>query len=409
VKKLAILGIVALLLAMGLAVVAPVSAAPDIIEVPDDYGTIQAAIDAASTDDTIIVHAGTYTEDLTISAAKTNLELKPADGDAVTIQGVATEPWANFPLATPNIEILASGVKIHGFTIESPIVAADSYSSGIVLDGEDIEIYDNWFVSQGAVTGGWVVIQTYRDHVLGYDSDISGLNIHDNDFSETSGGLYVGVFINHTLTGTGTVYVEDNTFSGSIYQGIVTERSNTTIKGNTIDGSSVYGIIVMDWGTDTETSRDQNNVEITRNDISGFTKGILIGHSSGTQVLSNISVHKNTVDDNGIGIQVRSSDTDVAIHHNDVTNNDGDGISLAGDSDSIHHNTVTDNGGDGISVAGDSDSIHHNTVTDNLGYGIHLTATSNGNTVHHNTLSGNAAGNIGEIQDDGPNNKVFKN
>jgi len=405
VKKLAILGIVALLLVMGLAVVAPapVGAQTTWHVYPGD--SIQAAIDAASTDDTIIVHEGTYTEDLTISAAKTNLELKPADGDAVTIQGVATVLETNYPLCDPNINIIADGVKVHGFTIEHPdTTPGTNYASGMVVGAENVEISDNAFQvahwSQG--------IQTWRDANSPNDN-IAGLNIHDNAFTHKGdpvGGAhgYVGVWINHSTVTTGTVTIQDNVFTGDIIQGIYSERDNSTIQGNSLitdmgTTASHFGIGIGDYD-----GRAQSNVLITDNTVEGFQWGMRIGRSG--QTLTNISVHKNTVDDNGIGIQVRSSDTDVAIHHNAVTGNDGDGISLAGDTDSIHHNTVTGNGGDGISVAGDSDSIHHNTVTDNGGYGIHLTATSHDNTVHHNTLSGNTAG---EINNEGTNNKVFKN
>ena len=315
-KITAILLVVALAVSLGLVPATQVMAAEFYVGSGQTYATIQAAIDAAGADDTIVVHSGTYPEDLTIPASKTNLELKPNASDVVTIKGVSTLAWGNWPLAAPNIEILASGVKIHGFTIESPSVAATDYSSGIVLDGEDIEIYDNSFVAQGAAAGGSVAIQTYRDNVLGYNSDISGLEIHDNDFSETSGGEYVGVFINHTLTGTGTVYVQDNTFSGGIYQGIVTERSNTVIKGNTIEGSSVHGIIVMDWD-----SRVQANVEISCNIVSGFDYGILIGHSGDTQTLTDIDVTYNRVYGNDVGIKVRSSAGGVVVNYNNITGN----------------------------------------------------------------------------------------
>lgn len=294
---------------------------PRVINETQDTGHnyIQDAIDAANLGDTITVATGTYVEDLAIPVGLDDLELKSASSPI--IKGVTTLAWANWPLAAPNIEMLADGVKIHGFTIESPSVADGYYSSGMVLDGTDVEIYDNSFVSQGDGDGGCVVIQTYRDDVLGYNSDISGLDIHDNDFSGTPGGQYVGVFINHTLTGAGTVCVQNNTFSGNPYQGIVTERSNTTIKGNTLQGSSGTGIIAMDWD-----SRDQNNVEITGNDVSDFTKGILIGHSGDSQHMTNISVTENTVHDNDIGIQVSSAADGVVVNYNNIYGNSTYGV-----------------------------------------------------------------------------------
>lgn len=292
------------------------------------YYYIQAAIDDANPGDRIVAKAGMYQEDLVVN--KANLTLRSEAGAAVTtIKGIDTEPWGNWPLANPNIEILASGVKLHGFTIESPDVPDGNYSSGIVLDGTNVEIYDNNFVSIGAGDGGGVLIQTYRDDVLGYNSDISGLNIHDNHFSGTLVGGYVGVFINHTLTGSGTVLVQDNTFTGTPYQGVVTERSNTTISRNHIETGldyTGYGIIVMDWG-----QREQDNVLVTGNilkpsDSNGFAKGILIGHSSGNQPLSNIRVAHNTLYGSEIGVLVRSSADGVAVNYNNISDSNSHGV-----------------------------------------------------------------------------------
>jgi hypothetical protein len=74
--------------------------------------------------------------------------LKDTDDNAnrPVIKGIDTVPAADFPLAMPNIDIQADNVSIHGFIIESPEVAANEYSSGIVLTGRNIKIYDNHFV-----------------------------------------------------------------------------------------------------------------------------------------------------------------------------------------------------------------------------------------------------------------------
>jgi len=279
------------------------------------YPTIQAAIDDASPGDTITVASGTYEEDLVISVA--DLTLESQNGPALTkIKNIAVLPWANWPLASPNIEILAAGVTITGFTIESPNVPNGYYSSGTVLDGTNVEIYDNNFVSIGDGDGGCVVIQTYRDNVLGYNSDISGLNIHSNSLEGTPGGSYVGVFINHTLSGTGSVSIQDNTISGNPYQGVVTERSNTNVTGNSIAGSSGTGIIVMDWG-----ARDQNSVTITDNTLTNLTTGILVGDSANTQTLTDISITNNTIQNNDTAIKVRASANSVVANYNTIVGN----------------------------------------------------------------------------------------
>lgn len=288
----------------------------------DVYTNIQQAIDDASPGDTISVADGTYEEDLVINV--TNLTLESKNGPAVTIiKGVATLPWGSWPLAAPNIEILAAGVSINGFTIESPDVPDGNYSSGIVLDGTDVDINDNDFVSIGAGDGGCVVIQTYRDNVLGYNSDISGLNIHDNDFSGAPDG-YVGVFINHTLEGSGIVTVQDNTFTGNMYQGVVTERSNVVITGNTLTASgSGDAVILLDWGPsgDQSDSRELSNIAVTDNNIANFGRAMVVGNNIHTQVLTGISITNNDVTGNATGILVRSSADGVVANYNKITGN----------------------------------------------------------------------------------------
>ncbi|GAJ20774.1 unnamed protein product, partial [marine sediment metagenome] len=64
--------------------------------------------------------------------------LRPADAK---IKGVLEQDW---PTHTPAISILARGVKIHGFTIESPDYSrttGNPHSSGITVGAADVEIY----------------------------------------------------------------------------------------------------------------------------------------------------------------------------------------------------------------------------------------------------------------------------
>src|SRR3989344_7080078 len=101
------------------------------------YTTIQSAIAASSSGDIINVLPGTYTEDLIIDSSKTNIEIISSDKTTTKIKGVQYN--------SSNILVNASGVKIHGFTIESPDYLAGNYSNIMIIASSGIETYDNDF------------------------------------------------------------------------------------------------------------------------------------------------------------------------------------------------------------------------------------------------------------------------
>ena len=198
----------------------------------------------------------------------------------------------------------------------------------MVITGTDVEVSDNSFVSIGAGDGGCVVIQTYRDS----DNDISGLSIHDNTFGGTP-DVYVGVWINHTLTGSGAVTIANNAFSGNIYQGIVTERSNTVIRHNSLinDPNALakvgYGMIVMDWGPtgNKVDARPQDNVQIKDNTIANFKYGALIGNNLG-QTLTDVTLIKNVIRDVNTAVMIRSGADGVSLNFNNLIRADANAV-----------------------------------------------------------------------------------
>ncbi|MBW2976222.1 hypothetical protein KY347_02130 [Candidatus Woesearchaeota archaeon] len=307
----------------------------------EHYFYIQNAINAAVNGDTVNVGDGAYIEDLVIPEGKNNLELVGAGQDVTTIQGIAAT-------GAPNIQIhTVDGVKIHGFTIESPDLSDGSGSGGITFSGENIEIYDNKFISNFAHTNTYaIVMQTYRSQWVGEpwnlwkEHDVSGLNIHNNIFTDSGGSSdngYYGIWINRD-SGSGTATVKENTFSGTTRWGVVTERSNVLIQDNILDVTNGVrgGIAVMDFGdpntNDPEYNggfpRPQNNVQILGNTVKGFDggsswAGIVIGmpESDPDQDLANILVNYNAVQSNLRGIVVSSSADEVTVEYNEIAGN----------------------------------------------------------------------------------------
>ena len=320
---------------------------PTTYAVPLDYATIQAAIDVLATDGagphTINVSAGTYTEDLVIAddADLDGLTIAGAGAGSSIIEGVDNVAAVSFPLADPNIDILADGVTITGFTIQGPAPAAGFYASGIAIGGSNIQIDSNEILVPNASSTDDVSqgIQTYRDAANPTGGDVSGLTIWNNTFSSLGAGTvgYEAIFINHTLNdpaGVGAVNIDGNTITGDLLRGISTERSNVIISDNVIEttlprsgdaswvpGEALQAINVVDYST-----RAQQDVVISGNTIQGtsgggFTQGIRFGDGAGAQALTNVAVSNNFVNDSDQGILVRASAGAVTVTDNDVSGN----------------------------------------------------------------------------------------
>ena len=272
--------------------------------VPSVYGTIQAAIDASIAGDRVVVSNGTYVEDLSIPVGLSNLEIF-GEGSGTIIKGVLDVAVGSYPLAVPNIEILASGVKIHDFTIEGPDWALGRYVSGMVIGATNVEIYGNAFkvTSTDQLYVNYELSQGIQT-ILGVD--ISGLKIHDNTFSDLVAKPigYDGIYVNLDPGTLGT-YVEiyNNSFTGNIYRAILTERSKTTINANSVvndlapwDGTSGGWQGINVGGTNAGSVTD---VSVTNNTVkgSGVGKGFLYGLKfgyTGTS-FSNVTATNNSV------------------------------------------------------------------------------------------------------------------
>ena len=341
------------------------------------YTVLQSAIDDAQSGDIINVAAGTYTEDLSIPAIKSDLDIVGASAETTIIKGITNVPFGEFPLAMPNIEILGANISLHNFTIEGPDYEPGYYTSGLVIGGDNVEIYNNIFkvtnsddaefadVSQG--------IQTYKDGNA-EAGDLFGLNIHNNNFTSLGSGDYgyEGIYINHVPgdpNPTGIVTISNNQFTGHIMRAITSERSNTAISNNSIItdnlvNNTLQGINVKDYD-----GREQTNVTISDNTIKGFTTGLRTGSAS--QTLNNFSVSGNTIQDNNTGMSVVGTITvAIVIANNDVSNNIDKGIKLSDTSGTV---TIKDN-----TINGNCEGIY-----------IEESNTSADITVSHNSIANN--------------------
>jgi serine protease len=123
-----------------------VCAAQSTIRVPADRATIQSAILAASTGDTILVSPGTYRERIDFS--KKAVTLKSVSGPEVTIiDGGQAGPVVSF------IQGEGAGSVLQGFTIQGGL---GNEGGGITVQGSSPSILSNRIVNNASCAGGGI-------------------------------------------------------------------------------------------------------------------------------------------------------------------------------------------------------------------------------------------------------------
>ncbi|MFO1439738.1 MAG: hypothetical protein U1F81_15560 [Verrucomicrobiaceae bacterium] len=227
-----------------------------------DHTSIQAAVTAATTGDTIQVLPGTYTENVTINK---NLTLQSSGGRAVTtITGVSGLGALGTVLVTNNTTAVTIGGAGKGFTIigidngspglENAALYFQGGHTGVQVRDNDIQANgDVGLLSEfGVVISGWVV-----DGNIFSGKTFVGANPADNGFANQfttpnvprqlvvlgngGGNLATATatnitFTNNTISGTAGGLNTSNQEQGN--QLVTLDVANSTITGNTFSGTT---------------------------------------------------------------------------------------------------------------------------------------------------------------------------
>jgi len=178
----------------------------NIIRVPEDYPTIQEAIDAADPEATIIIAPGTYTESIVIDKP---LTIIGGTGSSTTFDGGGS-----------GIAVTITGDAASGTIVTNIVIT--SYDQGIFIDNSsDVKIYNNIMFYMG--DSGIALDGENADNNLIYSNTIYSNNIAIDVAESSTGNVIYGNTISENQVGINVGHSTGNTiywnnFINNVYQ-----------------------------------------------------------------------------------------------------------------------------------------------------------------------------------------------
>jgi hypothetical protein len=294
------------------------------IRVPEDFATIQAAVDAAGNGDTILVRPGTYDGDLVISGKSITLSSyylaagDPGLVDQTIIKG-----------GSPSIYVddSAPNTTISGFHFVGGEKSVQFFAQGgQVLDsffdhpgGDAIS-----FEGVGGVARGNLCIGAGDDAV---DVDAASANVLiESNIFRLSGDDGIEIRNQNYHGPLVTLTVKNNTITGSEEDGIqlidYPEKSDRAfiIQGNLVQQNADVGLGIMDNGETREDFRGASmpeRVEVSNNTFDGNRYGITGG--------DNLIATNNTISHSSVA-GLKNVDGESSVTHTDFIDNKVDFI-----------------------------------------------------------------------------------
>jgi parallel beta-helix repeat protein len=400
------------------------AAEPATIIVPDDFPTIQEAINAASDGDKILVRNGTYSGPIVVDKV---LALEGENRESTIIDGGSNEPFGSIVL------VLADNVEISGFTIQhcrggGNAIWLDScvnmtFSDNIVTGcNEGVRIFN----SSGTVVSDSIVQDCYYNTGVGIDYGFEntvcrntiihnhygisgGIDCHGNTYSENT-------IINNDI-GFGTTSYDSKFFHNNFVNNgvnVVATGVNEFDEGYPSGGNYWsdyagedlrYGVNQSEIGSDgigdSAYVIDASNVDnypLMRPYVPYENQTIYIRADgsidpSGAPILRNGDIYTLTgnITSDGDGIMVEKDDVALDGAGYSVTGSgSGKGASLIDRRKVTIRDMTISNFFVGIFLISSNDSVLlGNDLVNNSGIGVWLTSSFNNTVLGNNTMADN--------------------
>ncbi|UCC79368.1 MAG: right-handed parallel beta-helix repeat-containing protein [Candidatus Zixiibacteriota bacterium] len=292
---------------------------PVVINIPDDYPTIQQGIDAGSDGDTVLVQPGTYYENVNFNGRNIVLgSLFLTTGDtsyiALTMIDGSLSPTTDGHIHFGNGE--DNSARVTGFTIQNP---SASSASNIYCEGSRPTI--NYNVIRNAVIiapGGGICCKNSASPIISYNVIIDNVT---NDIDLGGGGIFCWRFSDPVIIGN-IISGNISTYGGGIHCFM---QSNPTILNNKISENSAWfggGILCVSCDVII-----QNN-EIINNTSQYYGGGIYCGGPTEV-IISNNVIARNVASNSegrskGGGIYCQA--IDPVICNNNIYGNFADSV-----------------------------------------------------------------------------------
>lgn len=289
VRKLLAIALVCLILFVSLNSALEISLQPSPIRVPDDFATIQEAINNAVPGDLILVSPDTYYEQLVIDKS-------------ITLEGEnKTTTIIDGNLSGVCVQIIADDVVVSGFKFQNGLigVSVENSSRVQIIDNIIIEMRQESVILSKSLNSV-IINNTILNNAEGIHLVLSSNNtINQNKIDDNSD---CGILLNNSTNN----LIEGNDASVNHARGVfLADSNNNTIANNTIALSNDDGVVLERSHNNSLTENialnnyhsgfflvDSENNTLSWNVLEGNGwNGVALYHSNNNKILSNLELN----------------------------------------------------------------------------------------------------------------------